>query len=35
LRVIGDYTRRGGVKMVITVKRGDCSEFEPYTANVL
>ncbi|MGB3138920.1 MAG: preQ(1) synthase [Nodosilinea sp.] len=35
LRVIGDYTRRGGVKTVITVKKGDCSGFEPYTANVL
>jgi 7-cyano-7-deazaguanine reductase len=35
LRVIGDYTRRGGVKTVITVKKGSCEEFEPYTPNVL
>ncbi|MGF1570991.1 MAG: preQ(1) synthase [Nodosilinea sp.] len=35
IRVIGDFTRRGGVKTVITVKKGDCGEFEPYQANVL
>ncbi len=35
LRVIGDFTRRGGVKTVITVKKGDCDSFEPYQANVL
>ncbi|PZO42519.1 MAG: NADPH-dependent 7-cyano-7-deazaguanine reductase QueF [Shackletoniella antarctica] len=35
LRVIGDYTRRGGVKTVIAVKKGSCNEFEPYTANAL
>jgi 7-cyano-7-deazaguanine reductase len=35
LRVIGDYTRRGGVKTVITVKMGNCDAFEPYKANIL
>lgn len=35
LRIIGDYTRRGGVKTVITVCKGDCQLFEPYTANTL
>ena len=35
LRVIGDYTRRGGVKTIITVKKGDCDAFEPYNANIL
>jgi len=35
LRVIGDFTRRGGVKTVITVRKGDCELFEPYQANVL
>ena len=35
LRVIGDFTRRGGVKTVITVKKGNCEEFEAYTANTL
>lgn len=35
LRVIGDFTRRGGVKTVITVKHGQCEEFEPYRANPL
>jgi 7-cyano-7-deazaguanine reductase len=35
LRVIGDFTRRGGVKTVITVKKGDCQEFDPYRANLL
>ncbi|WP_204138988.1 preQ(1) synthase [Halomicronema sp. CCY15110] len=35
LRVIGDYTRRGGVKTVITVAKGDGSLFTPYTPNLL
>ena len=35
LRVIGDYTRRGGVKTVITVKKGSCEEFGPYNPNML
>ena len=35
LRIIGDYTRRGGVKTVITVCKGDCQLFEPYQANTL
>lgn len=35
LRVIGDYTRRGGVKTVITVCKGNCDLFTPYVANVL
>jgi len=35
LRVIGDYTRRGGVKTVITVAKGEGSLFMPYTPNVL
>ncbi|MEL6224748.1 MAG: preQ(1) synthase [Cyanobacteria bacterium J06627_8] len=35
LRVIGDYTRRGGVKTVITVCKGDCSLFAEYTPNCL
>ncbi|MEM6716117.1 MAG: preQ(1) synthase [Cyanobacteria bacterium P01_C01_bin.147] len=35
LRVIGDFTRRGGVKTVITVAKGDNSLFVPYTPNVL
>lgn len=35
LRVIGDFTRRGGVKTVITVCRGSSDLFEPYRANVL
>lgn len=35
LRVIGDFTRRGGVKTVITVCKGDCQLFERYQANVL
>lgn len=35
LRVIGDFTRRGGVKTVITVCRGSTDLFEPYRANVL
>lgn len=35
VRVIGDFTRRGGVKTIITVCKGDCALFSPYTANVL
>jgi 7-cyano-7-deazaguanine reductase len=35
LRVIGDFTRRGGVKTVVTVKKGDCDGFEPYQPNLL
>jgi 7-cyano-7-deazaguanine reductase len=35
IRVIGDFTRRGGVKTVITVKKGDCGDFDPYQANPL
>ncbi|MEO0985782.1 MAG: preQ(1) synthase [Cyanobacteria bacterium J06639_14] len=35
LRVIGDFTRRGGVKTVITVGKGDVSLFTAYTPNVL
>jgi 7-cyano-7-deazaguanine reductase len=35
LRVIGDFTRRGGVKTVITVKKGRCDELDAYQANVL
>ncbi|MEB3233626.1 MAG: preQ(1) synthase [Leptolyngbyaceae bacterium] len=35
LRVIGDYTRRGGVKTVITVCKGNCQLFAPYTQNPL
>ncbi|MEO1095877.1 MAG: preQ(1) synthase [Cyanobacteria bacterium J06638_28] len=35
LRVIGDYTRRGGVKTVITVCKGNCDLFTPYVPNVL
>ncbi|NJL47186.1 MAG: preQ(1) synthase [Leptolyngbyaceae cyanobacterium SM2_5_2] len=35
LRVIGDFTRRGGVKTVITVKKGDCAGFEHYQPNLL
>ncbi|MGD1861421.1 MAG: preQ(1) synthase [Leptolyngbyaceae cyanobacterium] len=35
LRVIGDFTRRGGVKTVITVAKGEVSLFAPYQANVL
>ncbi len=35
LRVIGDFTRRGGVKTVITVRRGSGELFEPYLANIL
>lgn len=35
LRVIGDFTRRGGVKTVITVAKGDGALFATYTPNVL
>ncbi|PSN18901.1 NADPH-dependent 7-cyano-7-deazaguanine reductase QueF [filamentous cyanobacterium CCP5] len=35
LRVIGDFTRRGGVKTVIRVCKGDCQDFEPYQPNTL
>lgn len=35
LRVIGDFMRRGGVKMVITVNRGIRYEFPEYKANLL
>lgn len=35
LRVIGDFTRRGGVKTVITVKKGDCQDFDAYYPNPL
>jgi 7-cyano-7-deazaguanine reductase len=35
LRVIGDFTRRGGVKTVITVKKGDWQDFDAYQPNPL
>jgi 7-cyano-7-deazaguanine reductase len=35
LRVMGDFTRRGGVKTVITVAKGDCTLFAPYMPNLL
>lgn len=35
LRVIGDFTRRGGVKTVITVCKGDTALFAPYQSNIL
>lgn len=35
LRVIGDFTRRGGVKTVITVCKGDDTLFTDYTPNLL
>lgn len=35
LRVIGDFTRRGGVKTVITVKKGSVEGFDVYNANLL
>lgn len=35
IRVIGDFTRRGGVKTVITVQKGNCSLFSPYTPKTL
>lgn len=35
IRVIGDFTRRGGVKTVITVCKGDCSLVGEYRPNLL
>ncbi|MFZ4640104.1 MAG: preQ(1) synthase [Nodosilinea sp.] len=35
IRVIGDFTRRGGVKTVITVRKGDWQNFDPYQPNPL
>ncbi|MEL6764731.1 MAG: preQ(1) synthase, partial [Cyanobacteria bacterium J06607_6] len=35
LRVIGDFTRRGGVKTVITVAKGDTGLFTSYVPNLL
>ncbi|XGB44001.1 MAG: preQ(1) synthase [Nodosilinea sp. LVE1205-7] len=35
IRVIGDFTRRGGVKTVITVKKGDWQNFDAYQPNSL
>jgi 7-cyano-7-deazaguanine reductase len=35
IRVIGDFTRRGGVKTVITVRKGDWQTFEAYQPNPL
>ncbi|MFM7471702.1 MAG: preQ(1) synthase [Nodosilinea sp.] len=35
IRVIGDFTRRGGVKTVITVKKGDWQNFDAYQPNFL
>lgn len=35
LRVIGDFMRRGGVKTVITVQRGENYDFASYQANAL
>ena len=35
LRVIGDFTRRGGVKTIVTVAKGDISLFNAYTPNLL
>jgi len=39
LRIIGDFTRRGGVKMIVTVYRGEgvalAGEFTAYTNNIL
>lgn len=35
LRVIGDYTRRGGVKTVITVAKGGTHHFASYQPNLL
>jgi len=34
IRVIGDFMRRGGVKTVVTVQKGDVIEFPPYSNNV-
>jgi 7-cyano-7-deazaguanine reductase len=35
VRVIGDFTRRGGVKTVITVAKGETGLFTPYQPNLL
>jgi NADPH-dependent 7-cyano-7-deazaguanine reductase QueF len=35
MRVIGDFMRRGGVKTVITVERGQAHLFPSYTSQVL
>jgi 7-cyano-7-deazaguanine reductase len=35
MRVIGDFMRRGGVKTVITVERGQGHTFASYTPQVL
>lgn len=35
IRVTGDFMRRGGVKTVITVKRGDPFQFPDYSPNLL
>jgi 7-cyano-7-deazaguanine reductase len=35
MRVIGDFTRRGNVKTVITVCRGQLMNFPEYRANIL
>ncbi len=35
LRVIGDFMRRGGVKTVVTVQRGDRHDFASHQANTL
>lgn len=35
LRVIGDFMRRGGVKTVISVNRGDSYTYEYYKASIL
>lgn len=35
LRVIGDFTRRGGVKTIVTVNKGDVQLFGAYQPNLL
>ena len=35
LRIIGDFMRRGGVKTIITVQRGESYNFVAYQANPL
>jgi 7-cyano-7-deazaguanine reductase len=35
LRIIGDFTRRGGVKTVITAYRGENMSFPEYRPNLL
>lgn len=35
LRVIGDFTRRGGIKTVVTACRGEIYKFNDYEHNVL